>query len=92
MARQSKNPAKEVEALARANEQLKAENSLLKTELHDQPGVFAKGWHMVIIAICVAAATALLIVGNAAFWAGDTLINNDRYVKTVTPLLQDTAI
>lgn len=93
MARKStENTAEKVAALARANERLKAENSLLKTELHDHPGAFSKGWRMLLIMFCVAAATALLVVGNALFWAGDTLVNNDRYVKTVTPLLQDTAI
>lgn len=88
----SKDMTAQVEELARANERLKAENSKLKTELHEHPNPFANGWRMLVIALCLAVATVVLIAGNILFWAGDTLVNNERYTETVTPLLQDQAI
>jgi hypothetical protein len=93
MAKQaSKDMTAQVEQLARANERLKAENSQLKTELREHPSPFAKGWRMLVISLCVLLATITLIAGNMLFWAGDTLVNNERYTKTVTPLLQDKVI
>lgn len=88
----SKAAVEEVEVLARANERLKAENEHLKHELGEQPSAFARGWRGLVIGLCVALATALLIVGNLLFWAGNTLVNNDRYVEMVTPLLEDKEI
>ena len=56
---------------------LKAENAELKSEL-TQRHAFGKGWRLVVVGLCVAAATAFLIVGNILFWAGDTLINSQK--------------
>lgn len=79
----------QVDELRRANQQLKAENLRLRSQL-------GKGrtsiWRSLAITLCVILATALLLMGNVLFWAGSTLINTDKYVATVQPLLADKTI
>ncbi len=38
--------------------------------------------------LCLTAASALLIVGNIFFWAGNTVVDTNTYVATVGPLIQ----
>src|SRR5689334_4629672 len=84
----------EVEALLRANEKLLAENRELEKELKRQEKSHAPNsvWRKLAIALCITAAAVILVVGNVFFWAGNTIINTDRYVETVQPLLQDKEI
>ncbi len=87
----SLTPTQRIKALEKANEELRARNVAL-TERLKTGNALARGWRTAAIVFCVALATAVLIVGNLLFWAGDTLVNNQKYTETVTPLLQDTAI
>ncbi|MEK7594569.1 MAG: hypothetical protein AAB436_02960 [Patescibacteria group bacterium] len=38
--------------------------------------------------LCVALAATLLFAGNLAFWIGNTIVDTDRYVAAVGPLIQ----
>jgi hypothetical protein len=49
------------------------------------PGV---RWKSILAWACVSIATALLVVGNVFFWAGNTVVNTDKYVATVGPLIE----
>lgn len=82
----------EIEELSRDNEKLKEENIHLKDELGHQPARRPAVWRSLAISICVLLATVSLIAGNVLFWAGNTLVNSDRYIQTVQPLLKDSAI
>lgn len=79
----------QVEELKRANEQLKVENIRLKAKLGKHKTSF---WRNMAIILCVVLATAVLLAGNVFFWAGSTLINTDKYVATVQPLMADKTI
>ena len=85
----------QIEALWEANQKLLVENQQLESQLQKELGkasIPSSTWRKLAIIVCVAAAAAILVVGNIFFWAGNTLINTDRYVETVQPLLKDTAI
>ncbi len=90
MAKQSSGDlSKEIESLARDNQRLKAENSLLKTERGRHQPTIGNGWRMFAIGLSVALATACLVAGNILFWAGDTLINTDKYADTMSAVIKD---
>jgi multisubunit Na+/H+ antiporter MnhC subunit len=82
-----------IKELEHDKEKLEAENQRLKVELtrgHKKPaGGF---WRGLAIGVCLLLAMVSLIAGNVLFWAGNTLVNTDRYVKTAQPILQDTAV
>ncbi len=93
MAKQSSGDlSKEIESLARDNQRLRAENSLLKTERGHHQHTIGNGWRMFAIGLSVAIATVCLVVGNILFWAGDTLINTDKYADTMSAVIKDQAV
>lgn len=73
-----------MDELEHANKQLRAENERLRSRLKRPRGSI---WHNLIVSICVILAVLVLLAGNLCFWAGNTLINTDKYVATVQPLL-----
>jgi hypothetical protein len=89
MAKSSGDLSKEIESLARDNQRLRAENSLLKTERGHHQHTVGNGWRMLLIGLSVALATAFLIIGNILFWAGGTLINTDKYADTMSAVIED---
>jgi hypothetical protein len=85
----------QLKVLREANQKLLAENKQLEGRLEKEFGkttIPSSALRKLAIILCVAAATAILVVGNIFFWAGNTLINTDRYVETVQPLLKDAAV
>ncbi len=83
-----------VAELKHEKEALEAENKRLKARLNgsSQSESRPRFGRSLAIAICLMLAVIFLIVGNVLFWAGNTLVNTDRYVKTVQPILQDSAV
>lgn len=83
-----------VDELEHANLELKRENEQLRVELekHSLPRKKSSLWRAPLITLCVLLAVIILIIGNVLFWAGNTLINNDKYVATVQPLMADKTI
>lgn len=49
-------------------------------------------WRALAVAVLVVVSAVLLFLGNIFFWAGNTVAKTDRYVETVTPLIEDPAI
>ncbi|HMH31244.1 MAG TPA: hypothetical protein VK534_02090 [Methylomirabilota bacterium] len=45
-------------------------------------------WRGLAVWTCAIIATAMLVAGNLLFWVGNTLVNTDRYVAAVGPLIQ----
>jgi len=39
--------------------------------------------------LSISLAAALLVAGNLFFWAGNTIVDTDRYVRTVGPLIEE---
>lgn len=83
----------EVVELTKDNEKLRAENAHLHEKLTRQSLHIRSGfWRTAAITLCLVLATLFLMAGNVVSWAGNTLINTDRYVQTVQPILQDSAV
>lgn len=82
---------KSVATLQAENKRLARENRRLARELHTQSGQrrTSRIWRSIAIAFCVALAGGLLVAGNILFWAGQTVVNTDKYVATVTPLIEN---
>lgn len=49
-------------------------------------------WRSLAVAILVIASAVLLLLGNIFFWAGNTITKTDRYIETVSPLVDDATI
>jgi hypothetical protein len=49
-------------------------------------------WRSLGVWVCTTLAVALLVLGNILFWAGNTIVNTDRYVKTVGPVIEQPAV
>ncbi|HUD10205.1 MAG TPA: hypothetical protein VMR28_00865 [Candidatus Saccharimonadales bacterium] len=45
-------------------------------------------WKTLIVGLCVAVAAVILLLGNIFFWAGNTMVNTNKYVATVGPLIE----
>ncbi|HVV67221.1 MAG TPA: hypothetical protein VHB72_04100 [Candidatus Saccharimonadales bacterium] len=88
-----KKLAHEIEELAKDNEKLRAENTHLQEELNHQHPLKKGGfWRGLAVGLCVIIAALFFVLGNVVFWAGNTLVNTDRYVQTVQPILEDHAV
>ena len=83
-----------VDELERVNLELKRENEQLRAELekHSLSRKKSSFWRVPLTTLCVLLAVIILIIGNILFWAGNTLINTDKYVATVQPLMADPTI
>jgi len=72
---------------------LRAENKKLSRTLASASNSVRKNrWRSLAVAVLVIISAVLLFLGNIFFWAGNTIAKTDRYVETVTPLIQDSAI
>ncbi len=64
-------------------------------EIHPRPSTVRSSggrWKSITAWLCVIVASVLLVLGNAFFWAGNTIVNTNKYVSTVGPLLEKPAI
>lgn len=72
---------------------MRAENKKLSRTLASASNSVRKNrWRSLAVAVLVIISAVLLFLGNIFFWAGNTIAKTDRYVETVTPLIQDSAI
>jgi hypothetical protein len=76
---------------------LKHENEHLRSQLSAAaaPGLEPHspfGWRGVLSIVLLATAAALLVAGNVLFWAGNTLVKNDRFAAAVTPIIQNSQV
>jgi len=46
------------------------------------------GWKTLFAWLTISLAAALLVTGNLFFWAGNTIVDTDKYVATVGPLIE----
>jgi hypothetical protein len=76
-----------VATLQAENKRLQAENASLKKRLSGQSGSH-RVWQKVGIVVCIALAGALLVAGNLMFWAGNSLVKEDRFVSATSPLIK----
>ncbi len=94
---QKKQTSQTSTALRKENADLKLQVAHLQSQLHTskkqaasspQPQRHPFGWRKPVMWFSLALATALLVTGNLVFWAGNTLVDTNRYVAAVGPLIQ----
>lgn len=75
-------------------QRLREENAALREQLGDSPrGEQAHGrWRWPVAVTLLIIGSVLLIASTVAVWSGRTIIDSDRYVETVTPLIDSPAI
>lgn len=86
---------KSVAELKKFNENLISENAKLKKQVMADNIQLSKKNHFfrnVVVFMCVVLSSAILIVGNVLFWAGNTVVDTNKFVATVNPLIEDPII
>lgn len=77
-------------------QELHAENQRLRAKLLQiekaQKKHSIKWTRKLGIFLCVSLAGAILVMGNIIFWMGRTMIENDRYIRAVGPLIQEQSV
>ena len=96
MAKPSPNAAT-VEALQKENARLEAENARLsKLAARHQPAEQSRQtsqrWRPYAVTVLMILAVILLVLGNLFFWAGNTVVKQDRFVATTTPVIQNSQV
>ena len=90
------NQANKKDSVAAENARLRAENQELKKELSaaTKPANsrLHHRWKGIVIFLCAALAAALLIVGNIFFWAGNTLVDTNKFVSTTGPVISQPSV
>ena len=84
-----------VSKLAAENERLKAQNAALKAATPAKRVRAKKDrrvWYKVGIVAALGLAGALLVAGNILFWTGRSLVDNQRFMATAGPLIQQPAV
>lgn len=79
---------KKISKLEAENKRLKLENQMLQNS-KSVPKNKGGTWRRVGAIIFGSFAVALLVVGSLLFWAGNTLVKNDRFVETVSPIIKN---
>lgn len=87
-------PTAELRQLEHENARLKAENDRL---MHMAKPKIAK--HSVLntvrtsaVALCVLVAVVLMTVANLLFWAGNTIVKQNRFVAATQPIIKDPTV
>jgi uncharacterized protein YdeI (YjbR/CyaY-like superfamily) len=60
----------------------------LQLEMKSKKEAPKSSWRKPVVMISAAVATLVLVFGNIFFWTGRTLVDTNRYVATVGPLIQ----
>ncbi len=85
-------------SLKTENERLRAENEYLRRQtahgerLSGSSPVALHGLRLLSAGLFAVLAVILLVAGNVLFWFGDTIVSNDRFNKTVAPVVQNTEV
>lgn len=87
----SSKTSQELARLRAENRQLKAELKKLKTG-PSQARDRRRPWRSLAVWLCASLAGALLVTGNLLFWAGNTLVDQNRYSAVVSPLIEEPAV
>lgn len=93
MAKTSAPTKPTVASLKAENKRLLAENAKLrKSAMASNTTSHSRFWQKFAIILCVSIAGALLVAGNLLFWAGNTLVDTNKFVATTTPLIKEPEI
>ncbi len=90
------NTKKKTDSVAKLKKELadaKAQNSLLKKQIKKtKPKSEKNKYRRLGIGASAVIATLVLVFGNIFFWAGRTLVDTNKYVATVGPLIKQPPI
>jgi len=92
-----KTPASQLTELQVENEALKRELAQLRQSVakNTEPKSSTRGgniWKKIGAIASIAIATALLVAGNLIFWAGNTIVDPQRFNAVVSPLIESPEI
>lgn len=90
----AKTATKKLSELEAENKRLKIENQKLQKTVMETKQQKGSGrfWQKTGAVVFGGFAVALLVTGNVLFWAGNTLVKNDRFVETVSPVIENQAV
>lgn len=96
----AKQPAKKatIDGLTKENARLEAEVARLQTltanpsESAASSSHLASGLRKTAVVVSMVLAVLLLVLGNLFFWAGNTLVSQDRFVAATAPVIQNTKV
>lgn len=76
------------------NKRLKLENQKLQKAMKRSSNNVKSGWFWQKAGSIVfgSFAVALLVAGSLLFWAGNTVVNNQQFVKTVSPVIKNAEV
>lgn len=83
-----------LESLRKENARLEAEVARLKNAA-PKPASKPRITHIIrktAVVVCMVLAVLLLVLGNLFFWAGNTLVAQDRFVAATAPVIQDAQV
>ena len=92
-----KTPASQLTELQVENEALKRELAQLRQSVakNTEPKSSTRGaniWKKIGAIASISVATALLVAGNLIFWAGNTIVDPQRFNAVVSPLIESPEI
>lgn len=80
--------SRELRALKAENAALKAANARLERQITRKKVRWPEFFRRAGVIVLVTFAVVLVMLGNVLFWAGNTVVKTDRYVATVSPVIQ----
>lgn len=96
MARKSVITKPTVASLRAENARLAAENTELKNRMSKNTVVSTAKrhhfWKSFTVIASLSIAGAVLVAGNLLFWAGNTLVDTNKFISTTSPLIKEPAI
>ncbi|MGM7699203.1 hypothetical protein [Microbacterium sp. A84] len=79
-------------ALAQRVQELEVENAKLKSKKISSNPVAGARWRSVVSAVCIVVASILVPASIIGGWARMQLVNEDAFVATLAPLIDDAAV
>ncbi len=90
---QNKQPSSvEIKKLQQQNRQLQSQINELKSEVQESTLRKNSAWRIFVVILCAGLATVLLVVGSLLFWTGRTLVDTNKYMGVVGPLIDQPAV